>query len=333
MSETLIAVQNVSKVFTSGFIKKSRLVAVNDVSLSILTDEPQIITVAGESGSGKTTLAQVILGFQQPSSGEILYEGTKIQDLRPEQFVEFRKRVQAIFQNPFDAFNPFYPVDHALLKPIEWLRLAMNRQEADRMIDDALGEVRLDPAETLGRYPHQLSGGQLQRTMIARALLLKPKLIVADEPVSMIDVSLRAIILDILVQLKEKFGISLLYITHDLSTALQISDRIMIMYHGNVVEQGEAASVIQNPRHPYTQLLVNSIPMPDPENKWGPMPSAASKEDSQTGESSGCIFLQRCPHQMPLCREHHPPRFNIHPTHQAACFLYQEMSDESSSKT
>ena len=249
-------------------------------------------------------------------------------DQRAEQFVEFRKRVQAIFQNPFDAFNPFYPVDHALLKPIEWLKLTGDRREADRMIAEALGEVRLDPAETLGRYPHQLSGGQLQRIMIARILLLKPKLIVADEPVSMIDVSLRAIILEFLVRLKEKFGISLLYITHDLSTALQISDRIMIMYRGNVVEQGEANSVIQNPRHPYTELLVNSIPMPDPENKWRPMPSAAIKEELQTGGSRGCIFLGRCPHKMDICRASQPPEYSLHPDHQAACYLYQSLGDE-----
>jgi peptide/nickel transport system ATP-binding protein len=177
--------------------------------------------------------------------------------------------VQAIFQDPFGVYNSFYKVDHVLTTPIAKFKLAKSRQETRQLIEQALRSVGLRPEDTLGRYPHQLSGGQRQRTMVARTLLLRPKVIVADEPVSMVDASLRVTVLANLLQLKQQFGISLVYITHDLATAYQISDRIIVLHRGTVVEAGDPEQVVKHPEHPYTKLLIGSIPMPDPSQGWG----------------------------------------------------------------
>ncbi len=188
--------------------------------------------------------------------------------------------------------------------------------------------VGLRPNEVLGKYPHQLSGGQRQRIMIARAFLLKPRLIVADEPVSMVDASLRAMILEIMVRLKRDFGISILYITHDLSTAFQISDDIYVLYRGTVAEAGDVVSVIGEPRHPYTRLLVSSIPSPDPSTKWRERIDLRLDEAGSASGSAGCTFAHRCPLVMPICRVQMPPRFTVGEQHVAACFLYQETNQE-----
>ena len=181
----------------------------------------------------------------------------------------FRREIQAIFQDPFGVYNSFYKVDHVLTTPIAKFKLARSRKDGRHMIEEALKAVGLVPEETLGRFPHQLSGGQRQRTMVARTLLLRPKLIVADEPVSMVDASLRVTVLANLLQLKEQYGISLIYITHDLATAYQISDRIMVLHRGTVVEDGHPEQVVKHPQDPYTKLSINSIPLPDPERGWG----------------------------------------------------------------
>src|SRR6185503_549032 len=191
----------------------------------------------------------------------------------------FRRDVQAIFQDPFGVYNSFYKVDHVLTTPIAKFKLAKSRQEARTLIEQALRAVGLRPEDTLGRYPHQLSGGQRQRTMVARTLLLRPKVIVADEPVSMIDASLRVTVLGNLLQLKRDFGISLIYITHDLTTAYQISDRIMVLYRGRVVEQGEPDQIVNRPQHAYTRLLISSIPDPDPDRPWADTDPGDEDED------------------------------------------------------
>src|SRR4029078_6091213 len=180
----------------------------------------------------------------------------------------FRRDVQVIFQDPYDAYNPFYKVDHVLAKPIANFQLARSRRAATRLMEEALEAVGLRPEDTLGRYPHQLSGGQRQRTMVARTLLLRPRVIVAGEPGSMIDAPLPATVLGNLLQLKRQFGISLIYITHDLTTAYQISDRIMVLYRGRVVEQGEPDQIVNRPQQPYTRLLISSLPDPDPDRPW-----------------------------------------------------------------
>jgi peptide/nickel transport system ATP-binding protein len=227
-------------------------------------------------------MARMLLGLEFPSSGEVLYRGTDLRHLPSAEWTEFRRNVQAIFQDPFGVYNAFYKIDHVLETPLRKFKLASGRDEMRRMMIQALRQVGLNPDFTLGRYPHQLSGGQRQRIMIARTLLLRPTVIVADEPVSMIDASLRATVLGNLLQLKRQFGISLVYITHDLTTAYQISDRIIVLYQGDVVESGDPEQIIRSPQHPYTQLLIKSIPEPDPDHRWGEddMDSDAEEEEA-----------------------------------------------------
>ena len=255
MSENLLELRNVSMVFGSG---ERQTVALDNYSLVIGGDGAAVVTLAGESGSGKTTLARLVLGFARPTSGEVLYKGHNIWAMSRAEWQSYRREVQAIFQDPFAVYNPFYTVDRLLLSPLKSYGLAKNQAQALPQIEDALLQVGLRAGDVLGRYPHQLSGGQRQRLTVARCLLLKPRLIVADEPVSMIDASLRATILDALRKLKDEHGISLVYITHDLATAYQISERMEILYRGQAVETGDATAIIQTPSHPYTRLLVNS---------------------------------------------------------------------------
>jgi ABC-type oligopeptide transport system ATPase subunit len=265
----LLELRAVSRTYGGGgMFSQPPVVALADFSLVIDDQHPSIVAIVGESGSGKTTMARLLLGLETPTSGQVLYRGTNLQQLGGADWKEYRRNVQAIFQDPFGVYNSFYKVDHVLTTPLRKFKLARSRDEERHMIERALQAVGLEPEATLGRYPHQLSGGQRQRTMVARTLLLRPRAIVADEPVSMIDASLRATVLGNLLQLKREFGISLIYITHDLTTAYQISDRIVVLYRGKVVEEGQPEQIVNHPRHAYTRLLINSIPEPDPDRPW-----------------------------------------------------------------
>ena len=280
----LLEARNVTKVFGGGLFQRQQNVALKDFSLAIDAERPSIIAVVGESGSGKTTMGRLLLGFETPTQGEVLYQGKDLRRFSTEDWRRFRRDVQAIFQDPFGVFNSFYKVDHVLTTPLEKFGLADSKEQARAAIEKALRAVGLRPADTLGRYPSQLSGGQRQRVMAARALLLRPKLIIADEPVSMVDASLRVTVLNNLLQLKQEFGISIIYITHDLTTAYQISDSILVLYHGQVVEQGNV-ELVKNPQHPYTKLLISSIPLPDPKQRWAeeePEPALAAEIDPTT---------------------------------------------------
>src|SRR5690606_26039689 len=271
MPPPLLEARNLRKVYTkrSGFFSRpDENVALDNFSFTIGGDDPVFIAIAGESGSGKTTLAQMLLGFTRPTSGEVLYRGQNIHHLNADSQKQFRQEVQAVFQDPFAVYNPFYRIDHILHTPIRKFNLASSRKEAENMILEALATVGLRPEDTLGRYPHQLSGGQRQRITVARTLLLRPRLVIADEPVSMVDASLRATILESMYKVHQDYGISFLYITHDLTTAYQVSDSIVILYRGIVAEAGDIEAVIKNPQHPYTQELVNSIPMPSLGQNW-----------------------------------------------------------------
>jgi peptide/nickel transport system ATP-binding protein len=250
----------------------------------------------------------MLLGFLSPTSGEVTFHGSDLKKISGASQRQFRREVQAIFQDPFEVYNPFYKVDHLLEVPIRKFKLASGRGQARGMMEDALRTVGLRPEDTLGRYPHQLSGGQRQRITVARALLLKPRLIIADEPVSMVDASLRATILESLRKLHEEFDISFLYITHDLTTAYQVSDNIIVLYRGTVAETGDVEHVIKDPQHPYTQLLISSIPQPDPDRRWG-------------GEVA---TPTRCPHVMDICREQPPPLFKTADHRAVSCFLYRD---------
>lgn len=316
-----LEIENVSKIYGVG---TEETVALRDFSFGVDDETPSITAVAGESGSGKTTLANLLLGFISPTSGRVLYRGTDLKSLSGAQKKNFRREVQAIFQDPFGVYNPFYRVDHLLSVPIKGFGLARGKSEVKGLMETALSTVGLNPDEILGRYPHQLSGGQRQRITIARALLLKPRLIIADEPVSMVDASLRATILESLMTLYRDFGISFVYITHDLATAYQISQNLIVLYQGTVAEAGPVRRVIDEPHHPYTRLLVQSIPLPDPDRRWdahGTLP-VRDVADVDTVKQ-GCPFAPRCPSVMPICRMEYPPLYAMN-ERAARCFLYRD---------
>lgn len=322
----LLEAQSVTKVFGSGVLSKDRLVAVDEVSLTISEEKPTIVSIAGESGSGKTTLARLLLGMIQPTQGNLRFRGKDLATMDRNERREFRRQVQAIFQDPFEVYNPFYRIDQVLTTPVRKFKLAATRQEEQRLIEESLQLAGLRPNETLGRYPHQLSGGQRQRIMVARALLLNPRVILADEPVSMVDASLRATILESLMKLKRDLGISLIYITHDLTTAYQISKDIYILYRGSVAEVGSVERVIKDPLHPYTKLLVNSIPLPDPDIRWGgqtDVDQAPLTSGVKIAHGHGCKFANRCPFVMAECHQQQPPLYRTHEDRAVACFLYK----------
>ena len=326
----LLEFRNVTKVFSRGLISRTSTTALNNISLKLNENEPTILTVAGESGSGKTTLAMLLLGFTLPTSGQILYKGQDIQKLRGEDKMTFRREVQAVFQDPFAVFNPFYTVDHLLSVPIERFKLAKSKAEAKDKMNEALTAVGLRPEDVLGRFPHQVSGGQRQRINVARALLLKPKLLVADEPVSMVDASLRASILETLRSLQRDHGVSIIYITHDLTTAYHVAKSIVVLYRGSVMEAGDVDAVIKNPQHPYTRLLIDSIPWPDLSRRWGET-EIKVRESELTDHGNGCQFISRCPFAMEKCKT--PPPLFRQNEHQAdSCFLHANLPQIDSDK-
>jgi peptide/nickel transport system ATP-binding protein len=316
----ILELHKTSKVYKGGLFRSQSTAALREVTLSLGEGKPMILSIAGESGSGKTTLGMLLLGFINPSEGKVLYKGQDLWQAPKPVWKEFRREVQAIFQDPFEVFNPFYPVDYVMNLPLSKFKLAPSKAERRSLMEAALQRVGLRPEEILGRYPHQLSGGQRQRIIVARALMLQPKIIIADEPVSMVDASLRATILKSLSALRDELGISILYITHDLTTAYHISDYIVILYQGEIVEAGEVTAVITRPQHPYTQLLVGSIPWPDPSQKWGE--SEAPGKSRVTRPSQGCSFSPRCPHVMEICKQQEPGLYRTKPNQAVACFQY-----------
>jgi len=315
----LLELKNVTKTFTSGFLFKKKIVAVDNVSFNIPREKASIFVLAGESGSGKSTVARIILGFIRPDKGEVLYRGKNIFSFDSKEFTMYRKEVQAVFQDPYSSFNPVYPVDHILSVTAKRISRDENK-DIDKIIDEALINVGLRPSEVRNKYPYQLSGGQRQRVLFARALLPRPKLIIADEPVSMLDASLRAEILNLMLDLKTKLGISFLYITHDLATANYVGDYIAVLYKGSLVEMGPIDKVMSEPLHPYTKLLMSSVPVPDPFKRWEGRISTPETEAIH-GTTSGCKFYDRCPFRKDECKKDSPPLKSIGDRF-VACFLY-----------
>lgn len=297
--------------------------ALDNVTMTLSDSAPSMTAIAGESGSGKTTLARMMLGLIDPTEGTVEYRGKNIATMTLAEKQAFRREVQPVFQDPFEVFNPFYRVDHVLVTPVKRFGLADSEAKGRVLIEDALKRVGLRPQDTLGRFPHELSGGQRQRIMVARAVLLRPRMIVADEPVSMVDASLRATILDELRTLKRELGISIVYITHDLTTAFQICDNIVVLYRGAVAEAGAVEQVIGHPKHPYSQLLVSSIPLPSLDKAWGTDEIPATEEALKRA-NNGCKFAPRCPHVMEQCWESPPPQYTPDAHRLATCFLYRD---------
>lgn len=266
MSPPLLEVSNASKFYAmGGLLSRRRFAAVSDVSFTLEEDRHEIFTIIGESGSGKTTLARMILNAVPVTSGSIRFKGTELATIRKRKDrLAFMRHVQPIFQNPFEAFNPLKRVDRYLYMTALHYTDARSADEVRAKCDRALRQVGLSLAEVKGRFPHELSGGQLQRVAVARSLISSPALIVADEPVSMVDASIRMSIVNLFKALRDTLKVSIIYITHDLATAYYISDRIIIMKKGEVVESGNAREVLAHPTHPYSILLKNSVLSPDP---------------------------------------------------------------------
>ncbi len=322
----VLDVRNVSKIFnipTPGF-EREYIAAVDQVSLALQEKPARIVSLVGESGSGKTTLARIMLGLTPPTRGEMLYRGRPVSELTKTEWWDFRRNVQPIFQDPFGIYNPFYRVDRALDMTIKNFKLASSKDEVHALKADALRAVDLRPEDVIGRYPHQLSGGQCQRVMLARTLLLRPKIIIADEPVSMIDVAVRMLFLNILLDFRDKYDISSLMITHDLATAYYMGGPMLVLCFGRVVESGDIEQLLAQPAHPYTQQLLMAIPSPDPTKRWETRANVKITDRPLTHEGNKCVYVARCPKALDVCSQQRPPDYQVGDGHYAACFLYRD---------
>ncbi len=318
MAEKLLEINHVSKIFRiGGMIRGKKLVAVDDVSLSIDNDKPVILSIVGESGCGKSTLCKMVLRLHQPDMGEITLLGKNYNDKKGYDPKQFRLDVQPIFQNPYESFSARKTVDSYLYNTALRLGIAKNKKEADEKVDEALKSVGMSLAVVKGKYPTQFSGGELQRVSIARALITQPKLIIADEPVAAIDASMKMNIVNLFKDLKEKYKVSFIYITHDLSTAYYVSDYIATLYRGCLIEYGPAKEIMDEPAHPYTELLMNAVPRVG--DKWKEdlvMPDMEDKEFS----ISYCKFAPRCPYATDECRKERPKETFLTKERKVLCY-------------
>ena len=291
--------------------------AVDDVSLSLRAG--QVTAVVGESGSGKSTLARLMARLVTPTSGELLLGGHAVPRTQ-RRGLDYAKTVQMVLQDPFASLNPIHDVRYHLSRPFKVHGLAKSGADLDDKIAALLERVALTPGDAfLHKYPHELSGGQRQRVAIARALAVQPRVLVADEPVSMLDVSIRLGVLNLLADLRDREHLAILYITHDIASARYLADTLVVMYAGQMVESGPAVQLTDSPAHPYTQLLLSAAP--DPERVTPVTLRGAGAPPSAVAPPSGCRFRMRCPHAMPICAERVPPAFPAGSGHVSACWL------------
>ena len=294
--------------------------AVDVVSFSL--ERGEVLAVIGESGSGKTTLGRTVLRLIKPTGGKIIFEEKDITNTPESQLRWYRFSTAMVFQDPFSSLNPYHTVQYILEEPL--ILRGVPPEERHELVVKAMEEVRLTPPEDfLKKYPHMLSGGQRQRIGIARALITRPKFVVADEPVSMLDVSIRAEILSLMRSLQEKYGITMIYITHDIATAKYLSDKILVMYAGKMVEYGPFRDVIKEPLHPYTQALIEALPDPDPTNRFRTRRVPPGEPPSLINPPPGCRFHPRCPYAIKgKCEKEEPPFIEAKKGHYVACWLY-----------
>jgi peptide/nickel transport system ATP-binding protein len=320
-TQPLLRTERLARHFKIGnALSRQVLHAVDDVSLSI--GERQIVALAGESGSGKSTIARLLAKLYKPTSGEIYFQGTPLSGLRSRRdTLRYSGLVPMVFQDPFSSLNPVFPVSHGILRGLKLHQPELSRQQRYAEALRVFEVVGLTPAaEVLQRYPYELSGGQRQRVGFAQALALRPKLILADEPVSMLDVSIRIGLLNLMVRLRDSEGVSILYITHDLASARYVADRLIIMYAGQIAESGPVEEVLANPKHPYTQLLLSAVP--DPRAPLGVGAETDRGEPPKVIDPTpGCRFRWRCPLAIDECHRITPEPRELLPGHSAACHV------------
>ncbi|MEM3578942.1 MAG: ABC transporter ATP-binding protein [Candidatus Bathyarchaeia archaeon] len=321
--QTLLSVKKLCKWFElrKGLFGKAGYVrAVDDVSFDLKKGDA--VSLVGESGSGKTTLGKTILRLYKPTNGTIVFEGRDITNLKSRQLLEYRKETGLVQQDPYGALPPFMTIRRVLEEPLAIHKIP--KFERIKRIYNVLEEVRLTPVEDfIGKYPHMLSGGQQQRLVIARAMILNPKLIIADEPVSMLDASVRIEILTLLKELQKKHGLSVIYITHDLSTTRYFSEWIYIMYAGKIVEKAPTKTLLKNPSHPYSQALLNIIPDPDAENRFKIKDVPPGEPPSLINPPEGCRFHPRCVYfKDGVCNRKEPEEIEVEKDHFVRCWLY-----------
>ena len=318
MAEKLLEINHVSKEFRiGGMLSRKKILATDDVSLSIDAGKPVILSIVGESGCGKSTLCKMVLRLYTADKGKITLLGHDYADKKGYDPKQFRLDVQPIFQNPFETFSMRKTVDSYLYNTALRLGICKSRAEADKLIDETLHNVGMSLQVVKGKYMTQFSGGELQRISIARALITRPKLIIADEPVAAIDASMKMNIVNLFKDLKEQYQVSFIYITHDLSTAYYVSDYIATLYRGGLIEYGPAKELMDNPAHPYTELLMNAVPRVG--DKWKEnlvMPDMEGKEFALTC----CKFAPRCPYATDQCRQTRPGEVDLGNERMVRCF-------------
>ena len=318
MLDEILRVEGLSKQFVKKNVfgsTKSLVKAVEDVTFSLYNDE--VLVIAGESGSGKTTIAKLILGAITPDSGKVIFQGEEIKD-DSSSLMKIRMNCQMVHQDPYDSINPRMKVKDIVSEPLEIHNIG-NSLEREKIVLDALREVKLEPSEEIAnKYPHMLSGGQRQRVVLARALVVRPKIIIADEPVSMLDVSIRAEILDLMQNIQKKNDVSFIYITHDLATARYFGQRIIILYLGKIMEFGSIDRVLLEPRHPYTQALIDATSEPDPDNLHKEK-IIRINDPLDIDFYSGCRFRARCPYAIKKCSD--VPVLETRDGRNVACFV------------
>jgi peptide/nickel transport system ATP-binding protein len=324
MSSPLLLIEDLKKYFEirRGFFgRKGYIRAVDGVSLTLNMGEA--ISIVGESGCGKTTLGKTILRLYEPTDGKIIFDGKDITHSDWKSLKWYRRETGLVQQDPFGALPPFMTIKRILEEPLI-IHGIKDKREREKRVNDALERVKLTPVEDfIGKYPHMLSGGQQQRLVIARSIILEPKFIVADEPVSMLDASVRIEILKLLQELQRKYDLSIIYITHDLSTTKYFSEKIYIMYAAQIIERAETRDLLANPMHPYTRALLNVIPDPDPSNRFIIKEVPAGEPPNLMNPPVGCRFNPRCPNFMKgICDIKEPPMVEVSSNHQVKCWLY-----------
>jgi peptide/nickel transport system ATP-binding protein len=309
----MVEVKNLTKIFSTGILNKKELPAVENVNFTLESGE--ITSLIGESGSGKSTIGNLILKLIQPTSGSVYFEGNDILKFKKKELKNYYSKVQGVFQDPFSSFNPFFKADRIFTILHKEFFPETGLKKWNTTVKEVLISVGLNPEQVLAKYPHQLSGGQLQRFLVARALLLKVKFLVADEIISMLDASTRIDVLNLLAGIKET-GLTILFITHDLNLGYYISDKVIILYQGSIVECGETKEVFHNPIHPYTKMLLDSVPRLD--KKWT---SAASENEDKLPDTvkNRCKYFNRCKERKDECFK--PRLISIDPDHSVACCL------------